>query len=254
MKILLSIMLLSFFLSSCEVHKARVMDSETEKHLPSVGLDIGGGKFLPSDDKFLEGTESTRTYDYVPDSVFERMEGKSFPKDCKIKRKDLNYIKIKHYGFDGEVHVGELIVNKKIAQAVGSIFADLFDAKYPIEKIRLIDEYDANDNASMKDNNTSAFCYRTIAGRKKLSKHALGLAIDINPLYNPCVTYNEDGSIKKVEPEEGRPYIERDADDYRRITKDSDIFKLFKSHGFKWGGDWGNPKDYQHFEYTEELE
>ena len=250
MKFLWPIILLSFFLSSCEVHKARVMDSGNEKHLPSVGLDIGGKNFLPSDDKFLESGEITRAYDFIPDEVFKRMEGKSFPKDCQIKREDLSYVKIKHYGFDGEVHVGELIVNKKIAQAVGGVFADLFNAKYQIEKIRLIDEYDASDEASMKDNNTSAFCYRKIAGSEKLSMHARGLAIDINPLYNPCVHY-KDGKISKVEPKDGEAYIERDGSDKRRIKEGDLIIELFKRRGFTWGGEWKTLKDYQHFEYKE---
>jgi len=249
MKILLAIVAGSLFLSSCEVHKARVMESGNEKHPPSVELDLGGKKFLPSDDKFLESTEITRAYDFVPDEVFKRMEGKSFPKDCQIKREDLSYIKIKHYGFDGEVHVGELVVNKKIANAAAGVFTDLFNAKYQIEKMRLIDEYDADDEASMKDNNTSAFCYRKIAGSEKLSMHAQGLAIDINPLYNPCVSYKS-GKISKVEPKEGEAYVERDQSDKRRIKTGDLICELFKRRGFTWGGDWKTLKDYQHFEYS----
>ena len=177
------------------------------------------------------------------------MEGKSFPKDCQVKIEDLRYAMIKHYGFDGQVHAGEFVADKRVASSLVFIFDKLFEQKYQIERIKLIDDFDADDNFSMKNNNSSAFCYRTIAGKDKLSKHALGLAIDINPLYNPCVTYNKDGSIKKVEPEEGRPYIERDPSDPRRITKDSEIYKIFTENGFIWGGDWGNPKDYQHFEF-----
>ena len=204
------------------------------------------------DEEFMNKKQIFCEYVPVPDSVLDRMKGKSFPDDCEIDRRELAYLKVKYYGFDGEIHIGELVLHKKAADKVAWIFVSLFQSQYRIEKIKLIDDYDAADEASMTDNNTSAFCYRTIAGRKKLSKHALGLAIDINPLYNPCVTYNEDGSIKKVEPEAGRPYIERDASDPRRITKDSEIYKLFIENGFKWGGDWGNPKDYQHFEYSGE--
>ena len=204
---------------------------------------------LPNEE-FMNQKQIFCEYIPVPDSVLERMKGKSFPNNCEIDRRELEYLKVKYYGFDGEIHIGELVLNEKVANKVAWIFVELFQSQYQIEKIKLIDEYDANDDASMTDNNTSAFCYRTIAGRKKLSKHALGLAIDINPLYNPCVTYNEDGSIKKVEPEAGRPYIERDASDPRRITKDSEIYKLFIENGFIWGGDWNSLKDYQHFEYS----
>ena len=101
----------------------------------------------------------------------------------------------------------------------------------------------------MKDNNTSAFCYRKIAGSEKLSMHAQGLAIDINPLYNPCVSY-KDGKVSKVEPKEGEQYIERDPSDPRRIKRDDPCYRIFIDYGFTWGGDWKTKKDYQHFEYS----
>ena len=245
----LTVLILSsvLFLSSCKVERVRVTDSKPQSF--SVGLKTSDDDFFPSDAKFLESTETSRLYASIPDSIFKRMEGKSFPKDCQVKKEDLRYVRVKHYGFDGQVHAGEFVVDKAVAPWLVSIFKQLFEQKYQIERIKLIDDFDADDNFSMKNNNSSAFCYRTIAGKDKLSKHALGLAIDINPLYNPCVTYNKDGSIKKVEPEEGRPYIERDPSDPRRITKDSEIYKIFTENGFIWGGDWGNPKDYQHFEF-----
>ena len=234
-------------LSSCNVERVKINDSKPRSF--SIGFSTTDDDFFPSDAKFLESTETSRLYSSVPHSVFKRMEGKSFPKDCQIKKEDLRYALIKHYGFDGQVHAGEFVADKRVASSLVFIFDKLFEQKYQIERIKLIDDFDADDNFSMRNNNSSAFCYRTIAGKDKLSKHALGLAIDINPLYNPCVTYNKDGSIKKVEPEEGRPYIGRNASDPRRITKDSEIYKLFTENGFIWGGDWNNPKDYQHFEY-----
>lgn len=202
-----------------------------------------------SDEDFLNNKGVFYLYYFIPDSVFERMKGRSFPEGCEISKEDLIYLKVKHYGFDGEVHVGELVVSRKMSNVVSDIFTDLFNIKYPIEKIRLIDEYDADDEASMKDNNTSAFCYRKIAGSEKLSMHAQGLAIDINPLYNPCVSY-KDGKVSKVEPKEGEQYIERDTSDPRRIKRDDPCYRIFIDYGFTWGGDWKTKKDYQHFEYS----
>ena len=185
----------------------------------------------------------------VPENVLKRMEGKSFPKNGPVDAKELAYMRFSHYGFDGKTHTGELVVNKAIVKKLVRIFHRLYEAKYQIEKIKLIDEYGADDEASMSDNNTSAFCYRKIAGSTNLSVHAKGLAIDINPLYNPCVHYKKDGNISKVEPKNGQAYVEREINDPRRIKKGDFIYNLFVTNGFTWGGDWGNPKDYQHFEF-----
>ena len=111
----------------------------------------------------------------------------------------------------------------------------------------LIDEYGADDIKSMQDNNSSAFNYRVIAGTTKLSKHAMGLAVDINPLYNPFVLEREDGSLF-ISPEERRPYVDRtQIFPYKINANDICVTEFFK-RGFEWGGDWTSRKDYQHFE------
>ena len=203
-----------------------------------------------------EATTNLFTYQMispVPTEVYNRMLGKSFPKGCQFDIKQLTYLTFKHYGFDGKVYTGEMVVNKAIAKPVLKIFRKLFEQKYQIEKIKLIDDFGANDANSMKANNTSCFCYRKIAGSDKLSKHSLGLAIDINPLYNPCVSLI-DGVISKVEPIEGKPFMVRDNRDPRRIKKGDVVYKAFTENGFVWGGDWENPLDFQHFEYKVNLE
>ncbi|MEA5004119.1 MAG: M15 family metallopeptidase [Christensenella sp.] len=183
------------------------------------------------------------TYESVPQDVRERMMGKSYPEGCPVPFDDLRYVRIKHIGFDGLMHEGELIVNAKIADDILEIFKELYEAAYPIEKIRLIDEYDAVDEASMTDNNTSSFCYRTISGSSKLSYHARGLAVDVNTLYNPYV------SSKKIEPAAGKAYAyDRDDGNPYYINEDDLCYKLFTEHGFFWGGHWNTVKDYQHFE------
>lgn len=123
----------------------------------------------------------------IPDEIFAKMQGKSFKDNCTVPREDLRYLKVLHVGFDGKTHIGELVVNRLIADDVLDIFKQLYEAGYEIEKIRLIDEYDADDEKSMSDNNSSAFNFRYISYSTKLSKHALGLAVDINTLYNPYV-------------------------------------------------------------------
>ena len=118
----------------------------------------------------------------IPQEIISKMQGKSMPEDAKINYNELSYIKVTYYNFDGETKQGELIINKNLANEVVDIFKELYEEKYPIEKIRLIDEYNAIDEKSMEDNNTSAFCYRVIEGTNKLSNHAKGCGIDINPL------------------------------------------------------------------------
>lgn len=182
----------------------------------------------------------------IPDDIFEKMQGKSYKEDCTVPREDLRYVHVLHMGFDGETKEGELVVNKAIADDVCDIFEKLYEADYPIEKIRLVDEYDADDEASMSDNNSSAFNFRFISHTTKISKHGLGMAVDINTLYNPYVK-TVDGK-RSVEPANASDYVDRSADFPYKIDHDDLCYQLFKEHGFSWGGDWQHSKDYQHFE------
>ena len=182
----------------------------------------------------------------ITDDIFEKMQGRSYKPDCTIDREELRYVHILHTGFDGETKEGELVVNKAIADDVLAIFEELYRAKYPIEKVRLVDEYDADDEASMSDNNSSAFNFRTISHSTTISKHGLGMAIDINPLYNPYVK-TVSGALS-IEPANAAAYVDRSEDHPYWIDHDDLCYKLFTEHGFTWGGDWVHSKDYQHFE------
>lgn len=174
--------------------------------------------------------------------ILNRIKGKSYKEGCPFQVDELRYLTVAHYDGEGNVKQGEIICNVAIAEDLIDIFRNLFQKRYPIENIRLIDDYDADDIKSMQANNTSCFNYRPIAGSKKLSKHATGMAIDINPLYNPYVKGNN------VSPEEGKPYADRSSDFPYKIDREDPCHKEFISHGFKWGGDWKSLKDFQHFE------
>ena len=182
----------------------------------------------------------------ITDSIFARIEGKSFKEDCTTRREDLRYLRVLHYNKVGEVLQGELICHKDIADDLLAIFRELYQAKYPIERMVLIDEYDADDEASRRANNTSAFNYRKASGMRTLSKHSTGMAIDINPLYNPLVKHREGRT--RVYPSNATPYIDRSHDFPYKIVKGDLCCRLFKKYGFSWGGDWKSSKDYQHFE------
>lgn len=182
----------------------------------------------------------------IPDDIFEKMQGKSYKENCTVPREELRYLRILHVGFDNNTHGGELIVNKRIAEDVLDIFKELYKAGYQIEKVRLIDEYNAQDELSMRDNNSSAFNFRYISYSTTLSKHAMGLAVDINTLYNPYIK-QVDGRLN-IEPANAVNYVDRNRQFPHKIDHDDLCYKLFTKHGFEWGGDWEDSKDYQHFE------
>ena len=186
------------------------------------------------------------TQSEITDEIFSRIQGKSFPEECTTSRENLRFLRVSHYNGEGEVCQGELICHHSIAEDLLDIFRQLYDARYPIERMVLIDEYDADDEASMAHNNTSAFNFRYISGTRRLSKHSLGLAVDINPLYNPYV--RQRGGKTLVSPSGAAPYADRSKDFPYKIDRNDLCYRLFKAHGFTWGGDWKSSKDYQHFE------
>ena len=166
--------------------------------------------------------------------------------DLKIPqniRKTLTIITVNYWGFDNKIHKGQLVINKKLSDEVKQIFDEIFLFFFPIKSVIPIVKFGWDDEKSMLANNTSAFNYRKIKGTERLSNHAFGLAIDINPLLNPYV------KINSVEPK-GAVY---NPELPGTITKDSDVVKIFKLFGWNWGGDWTRGKDYQHFEKPHTL-
>ncbi len=183
----------------------------------------------------------------ISNEVQRRILGCSYQENETISLGELRYLRVLYLGFDGETHVGELIVNQSIAKDILEIMSELYRQSYPIERMVLVDAYGADDESSMSDNNTSAFNYREVAGTSTLSKHALGLAIDINPRYNPYVKQGEGGELL-VSPANGAEYADRNREFPYKIAKGDICLRLFQEHGFFWGGDWNYSKDYQHFE------
>lgn len=183
----------------------------------------------------------------IPDSVFKRMQGRSWPEGCTMRLSDLRYLRLSYVDDEKKEHVGEMVCNKAIAGDLVEIFRELYRQKYPIQSIRLIDDYEADDERSMRDNNSSCFCYRKVSGTTKLSKHAQGMAVDINTLYNPYVRTGKDGH-RIVEPATATKYVDRRKSFPYKIEKGDLLYRLFLQHGFKWGGSWRTMKDWQHFE------
>ena len=191
-----------------------------------------------------EEEEAIFAYSDLSDDIIDKIIGVSYIENDNVFLEDLSYIQVTHWGFDDKEHIGEIIVNSKVAEDIVEIFKELYEAKFPIEKIRLIDEYGADDDLSMMDNNSSSFCYREVAGSNKLSNHSYGIAIDINPVQNPYIKGNV------LLPSNGEEYLDRENIRKGMITEGDPCYNAFVSRGWTWGGHWNSLKDYQHFEFN----
>jgi hypothetical protein len=170
--------------------------------------------------------------------------GPSWRPGCPLDPQRLRRVEINYIGFDGKTHRGDLIVHEDLAAEVVAVFEQLLELRYPIEKIRTVDNYPtADDELSMEDNNTSAFNCRVIPGTGHWSQHAFGRAIDLNPLLNPEI--DRTGAIQ---PKTAAPYLDRNRTDPGILHAGDAAVRVFTDRGWHWGGDWRSPIDYQHFE------
>ena len=216
----------------------------TEQKITEVSFDPGD--VVPQEVLDTMNIDRYFTISEIPDTIFEFMQGRSYKADCTIPRSDLRYLIILHRNMDGQAVVGELVVNKEISADILDIMRELYEQNYPIEQVRLVDYYEGDDELSMAANNSSAFNWRTQTGSSaKISKHATGMAIDINPLYNP---YYRFPYVNETVSPGGDLYMDRMWEFPFKIDEDDDCYRIFTEHGFKWGGSWNSLRDYQHFE------
>ena len=170
--------------------------------------------------------------------------GASWRPGCPVDPADLRRVELDYLGFDGRVHRGALIVHRNLADDVIAIFADLLRQGYPIAAMRTVEQYPgADDELSMRDNNTSAFNCRSLPGSTQWSLHAYGRAVDVNPLINPFITKGGD-----LQPATASAYLDRTRDEPGLLRAGSPAVAAFTGRGWTWGGTWRDPIDYQHFE------
>jgi poly-gamma-glutamate synthesis protein (capsule biosynthesis protein) len=164
---------------------------------------------------------------------------------CPVPLRDLRYLRMTHRDFDGSARTGEMVVHRRWARPVTEAFGRLYDAGFPIARMRLVDDYRADDDLSMAANNTSGFNCRRVAGQTSWSQHASGEAIDINPVQNPYVRPG------RIDPPAGRSFadVRRDRSAPARlgVIRAGDLpVTAFSRIGWEWGGSWASSKDYQH--------
>lgn len=159
-------------------------------------------------------------------------------------KSDLAYVQLTHLDMKKNPRIGELVVHKELAREVSAIGLDIFAASFPVEQQRLIDYWNADDEASMRANNSSALCVRMITSGGTLSNHALGRAWDINTRLNPY--HNKAKGI--VAPVVGEEFLDRSQNIPGMIKEGDAVVKAFDARGWQWGGRWNDPVDYQHFQ------
>jgi hypothetical protein len=202
---------------------------------PSASTSLPGGE-LPA---------YSATVRRIGPALAQRMQD-SHRAGCPVPLEDLRYLRLSHVDFQGRPRSGELVVHRDHARPVTEVFESLYEARWPIRRMRLVDEYSGDDDASMAADNTSAYNCRTVAGTDRWSDHAYGAAIDLNPVENP---YVRDGSVS---PPEGERFARLDRGADARvppgvIRAEDVVVRAFARIGWEWGGDWVSAKDYQHF-------
>ena len=180
----------------------------------------------------------------IPTAMRRRMIGASWHPGCPLGLDQLRLLTLSYWGFDHAVHQGQLIVNESAARALTGAFRLLFAARYPIRQMRVVDVFGGSDERSMLADNTSAFNCRRVRGTTSWSEHSYGLAVDINPFENPEVV---NGAI---DPPAAAAWADRSRHTPAMIRHGDAVWRAFISVGWKWGGDWTSPKDYQHFPPT----
>jgi D-alanyl-D-alanine carboxypeptidase-like protein len=170
--------------------------------------------------------------------------GATWRPGCPVGPELLRRVEVNYVGFDGQTHRGELVVHQDVVADVIAIFEQLHRMHYPIAKMRTVADYPgAEDELSMEDNNTSAFNCRGIPGSDRWSEHAYGRAIDVNPLLNPYIN-----SSGEFEPHNAAAFLDRSRTDPGLLHDGDPAVRVFIDSGWRWGGHWTTPIDYQHFE------
>ena len=179
----------------------------------------------------------------LDEAVRARVDGSSWRPGCPVPLDELRYVTVSHWGFDGGVSVGELVVNQDVTADLEVIFRSLFEARYPIRSMRLVDDFGADDYTSIEADNSSAFnCRPRTGSTSEWSEHSFGRAIDINPLENPYVSTSGTTTHPR-----SQPYLDRTNVRTGMIVAGDAVVTAFASRGWGWGGVWDPPIDYQHF-------
>ena len=181
----------------------------------------------------------------LPEAVRAEMTGVSWRVGCPLSLSRLRLVTVVHWGLDGKVHSGELVVRDDLAPRIVRVFGKLHDGRFPIAAMRRVDAYRGDDHASMAADNTSMFNCRNAEGSRSWSRHAYGEAIDINPVENPYVKGDT------ILPPAGAAFLDRRNVRPGMVVAGDVVTRAFAAEGFRWGGQFSSLRDYQHFELAQ---
>ena len=167
---------------------------------------------------------------------------------CPVGLGDLRLLRLSFWGFDGAPHTGELVVHRSVAADVVAVFGRLFDRRFPIHRMRLVDAYRGDDDRSMAADNTSGFnCRRSVGSPNEWSEHSYGKAIDINPVENPWRRPD------RIVPDAGRAFADRAQIRPGMIVRPGPVVAALDELGWEWGGDWRHAFDDHHIVWSRPL-
>ncbi len=176
-------------------------------------------------------------------AMMQKMAGRSWHEGCPVPRSDLRLVRVRAINLEGQSYLGELVVHHLVAKDVTRIFKRIYKARFPIASMRPISEFQGDDQKSMKANNSSGFnCRLKTSHKDTFSSHAYGIAIDINPLWNPYISTK--GVVK---PAEAQAFTDRSLAQPGLITRNDPLRLAFRHFNWQWGGLWHRNRDYQHF-------
>jgi hypothetical protein len=216
--------------------EAAVADWAALRRCTGLGAERGTAQ---ADDPAYDSSTSR-----IDPALAERLRASHRP-GCPVPLRDLRYLRMTYRDFDGRARTGEMVVHRRWASGVTRTFGRLYDAGWPIARMRLVDDYGGDDDRSMAADNTSGYNCRPVAGQTQWSQHAYGAAIDLNPVENP---YVRAGS---VDPPAGRRFARVDRTSTAGtapgvIKADDVVVSAFARMGWEWGGDWVRSQDFQH--------
>jgi hypothetical protein len=166
---------------------------------------------------------------------------------CPVGPSQLRRVEVSHLDATGHAVVGRIVVHRTVVAEVIAVFSDLYDARFPVRSLRTVDEFGGDDGASMSANNLSGFNCRVVTGVTAWSRHAYGLAVDLNPVQNPYVRAGG-GPAPVVLPATGEAFVDRSGYHPLMIREGDAVVRAFDAVGWVWGGRWSSPVDHQHFE------
>lgn len=193
----------------------------------------------PTDDNKKQPVAASAPEEIIVDCNYtfaEAIEGTKAPRSVT---EQLELIDVEYYSMDGKIHRGQILTNKKLVADIKTAFEFILKEKFPVEQVIPVVKYNWNDELSMQANNTYSFCYRNVS----YSRHAYGMAIDINPLLNP-LRWKKEYSYRKDQPANATYNPEIPG----TFSPEHPVVLKFKELGFRWGRNFKRNHDDHHFE------